>query len=231
MWEPDIKKKQKSEPISAKWHTLWHSGSVETSWVCHTLPEITLHHLLLKPFTFSTPLHSTVTLNRFPSFKVLHFRLCQWWERSFREPHTDAVREAVRLPPQRSWRWSPNRGGGIRSLSDPAGDLQEINMDYCNHPQQKLLTLVSVCVSFIVDMTYLRWWTMSQDKMCTKRMARPMFSRMTMQTMMVFGPWWRHKVIRFSAIDYLLLTLKMKYKTFPKYVRLIFIMTKNIIFL
>lgn len=29
---------------------------------------------------------------------------------------------------------------------------------------------------------------MSHDKMCTKRMARPMLSRITMQIMMVFGP-------------------------------------------
>lgn len=29
---------------------------------------------------------------------------------------------------------------------------------------------------------------MSHDKMCTKRIARPMLSRITMQIIMVFGP-------------------------------------------
>lgn len=39
-----------------------------------------------------------------------------------------------------------------------------------------------------VKACYLRRWTTSHDKMCTKRMARPTLSRITMQIMMVFGP-------------------------------------------
>lgn len=95
-----------------------------TSWVCHQLPEIKLHHLLPKPFTFSTSSRSTVVPFSFLQCPSLS--------------PAPAVRGASasgacgrprwRLPPRRSWRWSPTRGGGSRPLSDPAGDLQDVDI-------------------------------------------------------------------------------------------------------
>lgn len=83
-------------------------------------------------------------------------------------------------------------GAGLRSEGEePLRPCRRPARDQYFHSAQEVNCLIST----IVHVTNLRWWTRSQDKMCTKRIARPMLSRMTMQTMMVFGPWWVNKVV------------------------------------
>lgn len=67
---------------------------------------------------------------------------------------------------------------GRTSLRNIAGDLQ----------QKMASDSIFVIFHFTFSNSCLPE-EVSHDKMCTKRMARPMLSRITMQIMMVFGPW------------------------------------------
>lgn len=111
----------------------------------------------------------------FPSFKVLPLRQNPWEEK---RALTQPLR---RKPPEEQ---CLSAGGGVRgkagrtSLRNIAGDLQ----------QKMASDSIFVICHFTFSNSCLPE-EVSHDKMCTKRMARPMLSRITMQIMMVFGPW------------------------------------------
>lgn len=184
--------------LTRSWHTVtkldwdFHGAPLLLQYWEHTLPSS-------PDFITQTPSYSDV-LNPFQSFNVLQFVKPLEREELHRasHSHTDknlkrscgCLREAS-FSPQRSVRlisgphWG---GGGSPSLSNTAGDLQHrfVFLFFSG-----LLSLTYKKGSVFVNLYifyYLRRWTMSHDKMCTKRMARPMLSRITMQIMMVFGP-------------------------------------------
>lgn len=115
----------------------------------------------------------------FPSFKVLPLRRNPWEEK---RALTQPLR---RKPPEEQ---CLSAGGGVRgkagrtSLRNIAGDLQQ------KMPSDSFLDFIFVIFHFTFSNSCLPE-EVSHDKMCTKRMARPMLSRITMQIMMVFGPW------------------------------------------
>lgn len=155
------------------------------------------------PSDIQTSSYSGV-LNRLSHSMSFSFCQTSGKERSFTEPHTvtptkKTFRRGAVVVCMRLFSFSPQRS--LWSLVLTEEEAGHLSLQHCWWPAERNPTFVhlnrllsqqgSVYWSFVPfwhQIYYLRWWIMSHDKMCTKRMARPMLSRITMQIMMVFGP-------------------------------------------